>query len=241
MRFYGFVLISLFAVKSMATIQYSSTLYEQKSERKKPIYTAQYLIEDGSSTAVFKDMEGNVAFEEKAVLNGDEIVRIDINQKQTNQTASIEVKDGKIIFSKTTDGKTKTDEEKLEKPFVMSSNFNRFVKSNWDKLKAGERLEFRFGSWDRMETVGFRIQKIKEEEGNIQLKMEASSGFIRAIINPLFFTYNSEGSKIVAYDGRVSPKRLVKNDYKDLDAEVVYQYVEPKVEKPAPPAKKKIK
>src|SRR5690606_5214716 len=116
--------------------------------------------------AVFTDLEGNVVIEQNVILDGSAVVRDELQQKQTNEVGLIEVKDGKVHFSKTSNGKTKTDTEKLDKTFVVSASFQRFVKDNWEAVTAGKTVSFRYGVWDRMETVGFEIFKTGTETVN---------------------------------------------------------------------------
>lgn len=224
----GFVLILGFG--SLAKADYSAEIFEQNSNKAKKLFTFEYktIPAEGfdMQTITYKDLQGEVVFQEKMQLKGIQISKVEISQNQTKQSAVVEVKDGKIFFSKTVEGKTKTSEEKLDSTFVMSGSFQRYVKENWKTLSVGKSLEFRYGVWDRQETVGFSLIKVSEEqvqgEQAVVLKMKPSSFLIAALVKPVFFKFKSDGSRLLEMNGRVAPKKKSGDSWKDLDAEVVY-------------------
>lgn len=211
---------------------YSGTLYEQNSQLQKKLYTMEVTEsapESGESQSIYKDLEGNTVIEEKTKLNGAELVKFEIDHKQLQQKGIIEIKDGKAYFTKVAaDGKSSTKDEKLGKTFVVAASFRKFVKANFEDLKAGKAIEFRYGVWDRQETVGFEVFKEKTEKQGDQevvvLKMKPSSFLIAALVKPIFFKFNSDGSRLLEMNGRVGPKKKDGSSWKDLDAEVIYKY-----------------
>ncbi|MGZ5279801.1 MAG: hypothetical protein ACXWC9_07665 [Pseudobdellovibrionaceae bacterium] len=228
-----FVLVTGLLVLSQAqAVNYSATLFEQKSNKEKKLYTFQ--VEDtnpdaGEFQTTFKDMDGNVVVQEKAVVKGSDIVKFEIDHKQLAQKGLIEVKDGKAYFTKImADGKSSTKEEKLGKTFVVSATFQKFVRDNWEAITGGKEIEFRYGVWDRQETVGFEVFKTGEdkvgEQPVVVLKMKPSNFFISKLVDPIIFKFAADGSKLLEMNGRVPPKRKDGNNWKDLDAEVVYTY-----------------
>lgn len=233
MRLLNMAIVLASFISSGLAYGYSGILYEQNSGKKKQLFTMTaepVKAEAGKEAAqvIFKDTEGNVALEQNLVFENGKIVRDETLQKQTNQVGLIEVKDGKVFFTKTSDGKTSTKEEKLDDTFVTSGNFQRYVKDNWEKIAKGETLSFRFGVWDRQETVGFKIFKTGDEKQGDKtltvLKMKPSSFIIAAIVSPLIFKFEADGSRLSEMNGRVTPKQKVGDKFKDLDAEVVYSY-----------------
>jgi hypothetical protein len=137
MRMQGIALVLASFIISIQAYGYSGILYEQNSGKKKQLFTMNVDLgknEEGQETAkvTYKDNDGNLALEENIILDGSKVIRDEAIQKQLNQVGLMEVKDGKIFFSKTEDGKTSTKEEKLEEPFVTSANFQRFVRDHWE-------------------------------------------------------------------------------------------------------------
>jgi hypothetical protein len=232
MKFLSFLLVSIFASSGLAG--YGASLYEQGSNKQKELFKFQTesQMKDGKTdiTSEFKDMDGNVVIAQTVQLEGSNLIRDELEQKQLNQKGLIEVKDGKAFFTKTKDGKTSTVDENLKgKKLVVPANFQEFVKENFEALKKGETVAFRFGVWDRQETVGFEIfktgtEKIAETEVLV-LKMKPSSFVISALVKPIFFKFSlSEPVRLMEQNGRVAPKMKSGDSYKDLDAEVVYKY-----------------
>ena len=225
-----FILGTLLSQYALA--DYSAQIYEMGSAKQKKIYNFQVTQAEKEGlteqTSTFKDEGGQEMVVEKAILKGAEFVRMELDHKQIGQKATVEIKDGRIYFTKTLDGKTKKDDEKLGKNFVISSNLQRFVKENWADLSSGKKVSFRYGSWERLETVGFELKKTGEEkigeEPAVVLKMEPSSFIIAALVKPLTFKFSADGSRLLEMKGRVAPKLKAGNDWKDLDAEISYTY-----------------
>lgn len=232
MNFKFVVLIVVGLLFSQARADFSGVIYEKDSQKKKELFKIQ--VEEKSDKenvnvkSTFKDSDGVVALEQNVTLHGDDIVRDEVDQKQLGQKGLIEVKEDQIFFSKTVKGETKVKKEKKGDTFVTSGNFQRFVRSHWSEIEKGTSISFRFGVWDRQETVGFEIFKISEEKINdkavLVLKMKPSSFLIAALVKPLIFKFAADGSHLVEMVGRVAPKQKKGDDYKDLDAEVVYTY-----------------
>jgi hypothetical protein len=227
-----FVLVSGLLLAGLAHADYSGVVYEQGSNQKNVLYhfTAKVSEKDGKEdvVATFATPDGAEAVVDHATLDNGQVVRDEIQQKQTGQSGLIEVRDGKIYFSKTVDGKTSTSDEKLKDTFVVSANFQRFLKDHWEAIAGGKTVAFRYGVWDRKETVGFEIfktgtDKIGDKEVLV-LKMKPSSFLIAALVKPIYFKFAADGSHLLEMNGRVPPKRKAGDSWKDLDAEVVYSY-----------------
>lgn len=218
---------------STAFADYTAEIFEMGSNRQKKLFELKVTlgpVENGlrNVTATYSDTAGNVAVEEKGVVKGSDIVKVDINQKQTNETATVELKEGKAFFTLNQDGKSKTESEKVKDTFVMATNMQPFITDHWKDLMAGKTIDMRYGVWFRQETVGFSLFKISEkgegEQKRVVLKLKPTSFIIAALVDPVEFTLNHDGSRILELKGRVSPKIKKGHSYKDLDAEMVYKY-----------------
>jgi len=244
MNQHGRLFFAVFAVLLLtqaSSANYSATLFEQNSKHGKKLYTFDVvdLKPDASEVqTTYKDLDGNIVVQETATMNGSKLVKTEIDHKQLGQKGIIEIKDDKAFFTKVDkDGKSSTKEEKLGKTFVVSATFQRYVHDNWPEISGGKEVEFRFGVWDRQETVGFEVFKTGEETVDGQkalvLKMKPSSFLIAALVKPIIFTFAADGSKLLAMNGRVPPKRKDGSSWKDLDAEVTYTYADAAVAAPA--------
>lgn len=179
-------------------------------------------------TSRYFDLEKKVLIEERTTLKGQQIVKTEIDQNQLGAKAVVEF-DGKVAkFTKTVDGATKTESETVKGDFVMSANFQGYVQSHWKELNEGKTVNFRYGVWDRMETVGFQLRKTGETgEGaqkRIALQMKPSSFIIAALVNPLEFKFSADGAHLMFMKGRIQPKVKAGEKWKDQDGEVDYKW-----------------
>lgn len=233
MRIFNMALLTVVFVLGLQAQAYKGALYEPGSGKKKLLYNMDVTITPGAGSiahvaVTYVDTDGKAVVEQKITVDGSKIITDQVTHHQTGQKGLIEVKEGKVFFTKTADGKTTTKEEKIEDTFVTSGNFQRFVKDNWAEIMKGETISFRYGVWDRQETVGFKIFKDGEvKDGDktlVRVKLKPSSFIIAAIVNPLIFTFPANGEHILEMVGRVPPKQKSGDKWKDLDAEVVYTY-----------------
>lgn len=218
----------------------SANLYDLKSNQGKKLFTFQLdITSQGAESLVaseFRDLNGTVVVTEKGVTKGPDLVSYEIDRSQTSEKGRIAVRDGKIFFEyEGPGGKKKSADEKAKGLILCSANFSSFVKAHWDDLSAGKSLDVRFAVWDRLETVGFTLKKIKDvtqgDKKMLELQMKPTSFVIAALVDPVNLWYAYEDQKIQVMKGRVAPKAQVDGKWKDLDAEVIYTYDQKAVSK----------
>lgn len=225
--------LSLFATAHGEVV--TGEVFEQKTQFGKKLFDLDIKLEtqDGltKTTAAYKDLKGQVAVEERGLVRGDELLSFDVDQAQTREKGRVEVQGDKVLFTYEKDGKKKTSEEKLRKPFLTPANFNLYVANHWSEFSSGKEVEVRFAVWFRLESVGFKIFKVGElQKGSqklIQLRMKPSSFVIAALVDPLNLWYSEDGQQLMELSGRVSPKIQKGSDFKDLDADVRYHHPKP--------------
>lgn len=232
MKYFVAGILLLGVVQNLMAESYSADLFEQGSNKQKKLFTLDVVLasegELSQYKAQFKDLSGQVVVEQNSTLKGAELLKDEVQQKQLGQVGKIEVREGRVYFTKIVDGKEQTSDEKLESTLVSSSNFVKFVNSKFDQILKGDSVSMRYAVWARKETVGFSLKKVSESgEGDkkvIEVKMSPSSFIIRQLVNPVLFKFNFDGSRILEMNGRVQPLLKVGEKYKDLDAEVLYKY-----------------
>lgn len=223
-----FLMSVLLSLNSFA--DFSGEIFELNSNKAKKLFTIENKTNEADGkfdlVTTYADLSGQTVFIEKTQGQEARFSKVEIDQKQMNAQAVIEIKDGKILFSKTEAGKTKAADEKLKADTVVSSTLTRYVKSKWSELMADKEVEFRIASWERMETVGFELKKMGTEKVNGQdvmvVRMKASSFIIAAIVSPITFRFAPDGSHLVSMSGRVAPKQKKGDSWKDLDGDVYY-------------------
>ncbi len=177
--------------------------------------------------AVYKNLDGQEVFVEKIESINGKLVRLEIDQKQLKQEASIVVKDGTVHFSlKKPGNKISTSTESYKDNFIVGLEIVPYVQKKWDKIKNGDTVPIRFGVWSRQESVGFDLSKDKMENGNMVVKMSASSMFIRALVSPMYFVFDSKTKELSSYSGRLVPQIKKDGDYKEFDGTVTYKKIQ---------------
>jgi len=81
----------------------------------------------------------------------------------------------------------------------------------------------------RTETVGFTFlrdpESTQQDRNVLTVKMEASSPFVKALVEPLFFTMEpAPPHRVLQYVGRTTPKIQVRGKWNDLDALTVFDW-----------------
>lgn len=176
--------------------------------------------------AIFKNLSGDTLTEEKVEYNKGEFVRYDMDQKQLKQKAWIEVSAKEVTFNlKKFRKKNYPITEKRKSHFIIGLQVVPIVLKNWDRLMAKESVEVRLGVWHRQESIGFELSQEKVSDGQLVVKMNPTSMFIRAVVNPIYFHFDSKTKDLISYVGRVTPKEKRGRDYYDYDGLVKYKRV----------------
>lgn len=176
------------------------------------------------------DLNGDVLVVETTKMKAADgaLISFEQDQKQLATLGRVEIRDKKAFFTFTKDGKAKNDDEAAEGNFVVTSTLLPYIHAHWEELMKGEIVKIRLGVLDRQESVGFQFKKEGEKKvgdtAAVVLKMKASSLIISAVVNPLFFTFDSSTKKLLEVEGRTSVKVKVDGKFKDFDGYTVYTY-----------------
>ncbi|UXR63451.1 hypothetical protein EZJ49_10225 [Bdellovibrio bacteriovorus] len=225
------LLTLLFPVFGFAQQTINANLYDLKSNQQKKLFTLDIDVsatQDGAfrTQAQYRDLDGKMAVTETGRIKGADVQSYEIRQEQTGEVGRFRVENGKIFFEYEGKGRKKSSEEKVSGFVLSTSNFNAFVATNWDQLVQGKALDVRFAVWDRLETVGFTLQKRgemeKEGEKWMELRMKPTSFVIAALVDPIHLWYSHSDKQLRLMKGRVAPKQMRDGKWKDLDAEVIY-------------------
>ncbi len=195
----------------------------------------------GASLKVERDFaypRGKLAAREQVVYAGDALVSYRLDEPQTGAggTATI-LKDpdnpgkGSIQFeySKEAGSPPKRHSETLRENTLIADMVGPFLLSHWEALRRGEKVKCRYIVVPRMETVGFTfsLDAAKASPGNdvLTVKMEPTSSVISVLVDPLFFTIEAAPPhRVLQYVGRTTPKILVGQKWKDLDAVTIFDW-----------------
>ena len=118
--------------------------------------------------------------------------------RYTNGAYLIEYKENK-------DEKTVLKSITAPSPVVVDGGFNYFVKQEWEKLMRGEIVLFNYISTARQDYYRFQLT-IKKNNPSLQNEqviviMEPTNYILRALLDPIYITYNKKTKRIIEYSG----------------------------------------
>lgn len=211
-----------------------ASLYELKSNQEKKLFTSSIQVLPGAEgehqmLTEYRDLQGALVVREKGRVRGADVLSYEMERPQTGEKGNFRVEKGRVFFHyEDARGKKRSADEKVDGFVLATSNFNAFVIDRWESLVQGKALDVRFAVWDRLETVGFTLQKMGESERDgqrwVELRLKPTSFIIAAIVDPINLWYSVGDRKLRLMKGRVAPKQKKGGVWKDLDAEVVYTY-----------------
>lgn len=208
-------------------------LFEKKGKSGKKLYDfTRKTSKEGDIEKVvrtFSYPDGKAAVIEEAFYKNGKCYKMTQDHRQLNTKGSYEIKDGKIFFSFTEDGKTSKSEEKIDGVVVPQDQIVPFLKANMAKLLAKETLSIRLPVFDRMETIGFKFKKYSSEKKGqvVKIRMSPSSFFISMLVSPIYFSLEKKKPhQELTIVGRTSPK--IKKGGKWVNLDAIFK-VQPKV------------
>jgi hypothetical protein len=211
---------------------FTGKIYDQGSHREKPLYNlartelrkGEQLIVDG----VYATLEGKEAVREQTIMEGGKLRKYIFKQLQTGESGFLEIRGDKVFYSWTKDGETETDEDDLEPNLVIAPTTIDYLARHWDRILKGDEIKVRFAVLERQGTVGFKFFKVGETKVDgkeaVRVKMKPTSFIVAALVDPLIFTLDKATVRLLEIQGRTFPKKLVDGEWKDLDADITYQY-----------------
>lgn len=218
----------------------AGTIYEAKSDKKHVLYKFKRTVSrSGNTVTVVREFiypDGKIAARERAVYEGDNLMSFELEELQINARGTAKLQrdpkaDGKISFEYATDNNTKktANTESLRPDILVNDMIAPFLVAHWNDLMKGEDVKCRYVAAARAETVGFKFVKQSESTRDgkpvVVIKMSPSSFIISALVDPLFFTMETNGEhRVLQYDGRITPKLKDGNKWKDLDAVTVFDW-----------------
>jgi hypothetical protein len=211
---------------------FTGLIYDENSNKTKLLFTLKRTeTKTGDVTkigGVFTGTDGKEAVTEDVTVQGAKLQKYVLKKPQINESGFMEVRGNKIHFEWTKEGKTDTDDEDYKDNLIIGPTTIEYLKNHWAAILRGDDVDTRFAALDRKETVGFKFFKIEElKQGDrdlVKIKMKPTSFIIAAIVKPLIFTMEKSTARLVELEGRTLPKRLDDGKWKDLDADIVYQY-----------------
>ena len=124
-----------------------------------------------------------------------------------------------IKYKKNSESKLKEKSIYVPEPAIIDGGFNYYIKNNWDRLIAGDRLTFNYLSVAFQDYFSFRIYKVDENNNDsniVLLRMESQKLFLRVLMKPIYVHYDLSTKRIVKYEGISNIRDLNGGSYKAL-------------------------
>jgi hypothetical protein len=218
------ILLSVLMTLAQANEAYTADIYDLDGKEKLfTLSTNREFIADAMTyTATFKDMTGAVVGEEKVQTKNGVLVSCEVVRPLVKEKGLIEVKDGKIHFTYTEDGKTSQAKTQLKPDVLVSGTLVPFMESRLKDLLEKKEVTFGYAVWFRKEVMGFKFSYEKEEANNIVVKMIPTNFLYRSLVNPLYFTMDKTTKKLISIKGRSLPKIKKDGSWRDFDGFTKY-------------------
>lgn len=92
-------------------------------------------------------------------------------------------------------------------------------------LEAGQTFPVRLAVLERLETLGFELERVPDESKRTRIRMRPSSLLVRLAVEPIYFTFETATGKLQRLEGRVPTKLPTPDGFSDFDARVDYRFV----------------
>ncbi len=182
--------------------------------------------------------DGKLAARERVLYEGDALISYELDELQIGASGRATIRPARegsgqnsieFEYTRESGGRPKLHTETLRENTLIADMVGPFLASHWDSLERGEKVRCRYIVVPRSETVGFTFTKESEATRGGQpvvvVRMAASSRFVAALVDPLFFTMEKNPPhRVLDYAGRTTPKIQVKGKWKDLDAVTVFDW-----------------
>ncbi len=199
-------------------------LYEKTLERANTIGKTRYF-----------DSSGKVVIEEETVYEDGKFRLYRYHQLQTNEKGTVEIKDKKVLYHYTSEGKTYTEEDDVEERMIVPDMVVDTYRDSWDELMKDESVYVRFLLLERQESIGFKFFKERELDYNgktaVELIMKPSSFIIAALAPKIrLIVEKNPPHRLLEMRGRL-PVRIAKvnppkkrNDWRAIDGRLVIEH-----------------
>jgi hypothetical protein len=182
--------------------------------------------------------DGKLAARERAVYKGNDLLLYELQEAQIGARGSAQIRrvpgnpaKGSIEFeySKAPGAAPKSNTEALAENTLIGDMVAPFLVSHWQELRRGEKVKCRYVVVPRRETVGFTFvedsKATGQNQGLVIIRMEATSPFVAALVDPVFFTIEKAAPHhVLQYAGRTVPKIQTGGKWRDLDAVTVFDW-----------------
>ena len=178
------------------------------------------------SNHVTYDSAGSIVVIQSAEhTSGYDLLRAGMIHRQTGASGSVEVSGNRALFTLDEGGRVSRASEKVDDPVVAGPTMFGYIVAHWHELMSGAALPIRFALIERLETIGFTLERVDSPQDQTTIRMQASNPLLRLAVASTYFHFDTKTRKILEYTGRVPPLESVNGRLRALDARVAYHFV----------------
>lgn len=224
----------LFAHANTAPLRkYSGVCFEEGSGRKKTLFTYTYEEERPAPEKLrtitrYFNADGSLNLIEEGILQEDKLTFYSIDRKGEGERGSAEVRNGRVHFTYTKNGRTKKNDVEWSPDFTMNPSLGAAMLAHWPKTLKGEPLVLRMGAVEFQDTFGFKFSKHADVslagKPAIEVHMRPSSFFIGIFVGTSRMIYSPTGERLLEYHGQALPHLKEGGHYRTVKVEMVLQY-----------------
>jgi hypothetical protein len=175
----------------------------------------------------YTDRDGKFVAAVDATYDSGRLSAARYEQGQTGDTAMVEIKAGKILYSHTRDGKTKQSTETDSGDMVPFCAVPYVITAEWDDLRAGKAVNLTIPIHVRREAFAFKLTKERTWSKTgwtfTEFRLEPANPVFRTLSDPFYYIFDDQGKTLIEYRGITIAKSGTPGSLKDFKARVVYR------------------
>lgn len=172
------------------------------------------------------DADSNEAMTEEAYFYQTRLQRYKVKQSQLNEIYELNVSGKKLTFTVQKNGETRTKTKAAPENLVVGPSFVPFFQAHWKELTERKKVIADLAVMDYMDTFGFEFEKVETSDNvkGVTVRMRPTSVIVSAVVDPVYFLVQNDGTKILELKGQMLVKLKVGNSWQDFDGRAVFTY-----------------
>lgn len=204
------VLLSLWAGTTQATVYQQRVGNAYDKANGQFLYSEKHLetVVDGEVVAakvIYTDGHGETFATKQVDFSRSPLVpRFKLQNNRTGHIEALEESDGGLVVAFQRDKATALERKVMDAvpDFVADAGFDKAVDRYWDRLVAGESIEFDFLLPSQLDTLSLRVRAERTDQGQtLVVTMEPSSLLFRLLAPSIIARYDIETRQLRAYKG----------------------------------------
>jgi fucose 4-O-acetylase-like acetyltransferase len=204
-----------------------ATLYEIGSHQTVVLFQWELERDPRHWRSQYRTPAGDLFAADDVAWERERFTRYEYKRPPVDETARVERRDGKVIYTQVMGGRTRTAVEDDSLNYTVGPTLIRYVQSEWPSVLAGRRLITRYGVPDMLRSFEFEIQRDysrpESSQGDVVVRIRPRNPFLRWFVDPVYLVLTNDGQALHKLIGRVLPMERRKGKFHPFDAEMVVQ------------------